>query len=791
MPESESSSVVPAQLSFLAIYNPSLGTTDETIRKQIVFYTSRSSLLRRHDSSTAGESKELGDDWNERLRQVGLAQGMVTFARNFSEDKAVDYVETEKSQIVLHELENGWWILASVDLTRLPDSNNGSSSQQDASERFFHYSSKEMAPPQLLIQQLRRAHSTFLLHHASNLDTLYKDVGRSTFCLFLEKFWLRFARNWDVLLGGNPAVDMYNGIKLSAGGELGFGVGEEEWGSGEREVLEDFVSRTDGLVDLVVSRFGDPYESTESCQTGSRAEDEAEHQWLGTDDTPRPSDGVIFSGVGTITRRSLVSISHWMEWIYRYGADAYGVSEDPTSPRRRRRRKRQRAVSSGKTTSNPPPSQPPSDVVRGAVLDCPFCPGIPPPLVGGSPPPRPSSKDPQASTRSQGSDESSQNSEDKASDWMTTGTETFVKYLTLGYGSSWALPGLSSGTASPLQVDESRKGHGVLANSTIARKSSKGSSGCNGHRRVNNHGKFIIGLQDDVASSDAAIEEIDRPNPTATPTQKVTKRAIHVHMADSQQETDSVQLQAVVYIYQPFIYTFLFNTTTPSLSDPSLYHSIHHQLGPLQKPLSISTSPSTAESRITVFPEFNAKPQQQANPIYDLVYDPYNLSIRSSIPNIPYLTFQSQNITGTTALSRVETISIHHRLLTTYVETRSRPLELERTCKTSRGWWIVWVRVSASPDTQQSSPGYDSDKGKQQEAFIVRRASDHSTSSGHTRNASSIGGGSGARFFRDLGGASSPGLSQSSRLDIVPSKLVEGLGLDARRYIENLLSLNR
>ena len=81
---------------------------------------------------------------------------------------------------------------------------------------------------------------------------------------------------------------------------------------------------------------------------------------------------------------------------------------------------------------------------------------------------------------------------------------------------------------------------------------------------------------------------------------------------------------------------------------------------------------------------------------------------------------------------------------------------------------------------------------KQQEAFIIRQASDHvGASSGHARNSSSIGGGSsGARFFRDLGGASSPGLP-TSRMDLAPGKLVEGLGLDARRYIENLLSLNR
>jgi hypothetical protein len=82
MPEGDSSSVIPAQLSFLAIYNPQLGTTDETIREQVVFYTSRSELSRRQDSLAAtNERQEDNGIWNERLRQIGLAQGMVSFAR--------------------------------------------------------------------------------------------------------------------------------------------------------------------------------------------------------------------------------------------------------------------------------------------------------------------------------------------------------------------------------------------------------------------------------------------------------------------------------------------------------------------------------------------------------------------------------------------------------------------------------------------------------------------------------------------------------------------------------------
>lgn len=82
MPESDFASVIPAQLAFLTIYNPLLGPTDETIQDQIVFYTSRSDLLKRRESSTVGdEAKHSNHEWNERLRQIGLAQGIVSFAR--------------------------------------------------------------------------------------------------------------------------------------------------------------------------------------------------------------------------------------------------------------------------------------------------------------------------------------------------------------------------------------------------------------------------------------------------------------------------------------------------------------------------------------------------------------------------------------------------------------------------------------------------------------------------------------------------------------------------------------
>lgn len=92
--------VVPAHLSYLAIYNPSLGPTDETVHEQIVFYYSKKLETererRRRDKDTGtGQHEEPRDDepqeqsskddreeeGHERLRQVGLAQGMVDFVK--------------------------------------------------------------------------------------------------------------------------------------------------------------------------------------------------------------------------------------------------------------------------------------------------------------------------------------------------------------------------------------------------------------------------------------------------------------------------------------------------------------------------------------------------------------------------------------------------------------------------------------------------------------------------------------------------------------------------------------
>lgn len=76
--------VTPASLTFLAIYNPSLSDDDESLQDQIVYYySSKEKGQRRRIPSGDDSTEQSQEELNERLRQIGLAQGMIEFAKCF------------------------------------------------------------------------------------------------------------------------------------------------------------------------------------------------------------------------------------------------------------------------------------------------------------------------------------------------------------------------------------------------------------------------------------------------------------------------------------------------------------------------------------------------------------------------------------------------------------------------------------------------------------------------------------------------------------------------------------
>lgn len=610
------------------------------------------------------------------------------------------------------------------------------------STNFVEYSAREVSPPALLIQQLLRAHQIFLLHQSPSLSELWVKLPRQKFCGLLKRFWDNFIWNWDVLLHGNPAVDIYNGLKLSAGGELGVGADEANWGSGEREVLEGFVGRTEGLVDLVVSQFGDP-EATASenrQQVGQR---------FGTGRQSEPSDGVIFSGIGALTRPSVRNIANWVEWISVSGENTFGVRENPSASGRRKR-KGQAAKSESKKGSAPTPRIPPS-IVSQYQAD----------------------KETSKTLSEQSKTASSRGSTDEN---YAMSTDTIIKYLTLGvYGSSWGIPSGRS-QAPPKAASLQDK------NQTPTKASSDEDL---------TTGFFVIGLLGDLEEQSLTDEEVAvdavAGQPAESPDRRIVIRTLHVERLrgetqpenyDARRETTSEsyfdRLRVVVYVQPPFIFTLLFETETYSLAFPSFYRSLHHQLGPLRKPLQTMTSPDRVRERLkdAIMPRSTA-PVPSTQPINNLVYDPARLTIHTSIPNIPEAGLNLSN--GEMSLwTRAEAITVHSQIVNTYTSTRWQRSELEQTSKTSRGWWVVWMRLPHSlPPTL---PSANSSRPEYREAFLIRKASDYNAPTARASGMS-------ARWR----GSPSSGRGPSDSAN----KLAEGIGIDARQYVEGLLSLSR
>ncbi|KAK0719524.1 hypothetical protein B0H67DRAFT_642869 [Lasiosphaeris hirsuta] len=774
------SAIIPAQLGFLAIYNPSLGTTDETLDDQIVYYASVTSQAgsrrRRHRSRGPRPTDGLSSaKRNERLRQIGLAQGMVNFSRSFSGGRSLDTIDTERTRVVLHELEPGWWILASIDLTRLPAPAPATSTPAAATapEEKAEYSSREVKPAVLLLQDLLRAHAVFLLHHAPSLSALFVRTQRDKFVGVLGRYWDMFLSMWNVLLHGNPACAVFGGIKIAACGELGMGVGEEERGSGEREVVEGLVGRVEGMVDVVAGRFG---------------EGDADGKWLGTGDEPGPEDGAMFLGTGALSRDSLRAVTYWMEDMFTWGEGAYGVAESPSSTRSSPKKRR----SSRRTTAAKAPAL-----------------SVPAPIRE-----EPESAGPRGGVSNAGSFDSTAGPKPAEGDPSGAGMDKLFSYLKLGYGTSWTLTGAAH-TAGPDSIHEATRASGEVSSPQNPPKDA-------------DLGRFLVGLVGDVDEVEIFGEQDDQSSPDQAedgPNSRILVRTISVELEaealnrsestvtkdlgshdteltsqkvdtegriteaantsfDSQDRNKTRKLRVIVYVARPFIFIFLFELRTDSLAWEGFYRSLHSQLTPIRKPLLASTA-------------YRPERPDAAAQIYDLVWDPRLLTVHSTIPNIPD-PLPAAATAAPAAWGRVEALSTHNQILNIFMSTRENLAEFEATCKTSRGWWIVWNRIldqqhpPREPSPTQSEwdslggrdargrrlsegeetlpPGHEYVVDK--EIFLVRRASDN------VRAASYVGTGMGGSV---AGGGWADGAS----------RLAQGIGVDTRRYVEGLLSLNR
>ncbi|KAI1649171.1 uncharacterized protein F4817DRAFT_332031 [Daldinia loculata] len=787
--------VVPAQLGFLAIFNPSLGTTDETMDDQIVYYASVNTQFRKRRHRSRGKPTDSisQDERNERLRQIGLAQGMVEFSRGFADGQPVDTIETEKSRVVLHELEPGWWILASIDLTKLPlppRLGAPSSNQTGDPSENVEYSSREVKPAILLMQDLLRAHSIFLLHHAASLSALFVRLRRSKFVSILGRYWDLFLSTWDVMLHGNPTASVFGGIKIAACGELGVGVGEEERGSGEREVLEGFVDRTEGLIDLVVSKFG-PSES--GIDEHSKGDEQSASKWLGTGEEPGAEDGAIFLGIGALSRKSVRDVAYWMEDLYMWGEDAYGVRDSPSSTRQAKKSKKSTPTSTKNATGKPTIASEPNNATSSN--------------------PQSAQKKP---TDAKESETTTPQTTEETGDGG--GVNRFMNYLKMGYGTHWTLGGSGGGENTE---------HDRVTPEEMSRDKQLGDPNRPPKVLNVNSGHYLIGLLGNVEEAgniehDENTEQSDGPSEDVEYNSRILLRTLTVELEnakrpeaeitrdfgnqdrersttaepgrgsqeatsnfDNQDLNKSQKVRIVVYVNKPFIYTFLFRNRTDSLAWGELYRSLHYQLAPLRKPLATSTA--YRPGRPDIGPV--------GSHIFDLIWDPEAMTIHSTIPSIPTPIQMIQNTQP--VWSRVEAVNTHNQILNTYITTSTDPSELERTCKTSRGWWIVWTRIIEKDGARTPVQPPDSSDTSQIPSLQHSESTESVDSQGQPRSTRSRGKVSKEIFLirragehRRLRGLSSSYAEGGGWADGA-SRLAQGIGVDTKKYIEGLLSLGR
>ncbi|KAJ6260372.1 LOW QUALITY PROTEIN: Vacuolar fusion protein [Drechslerella dactyloides] len=777
-PAQTPTSITPASLSYLAIYNPSLGPTDETLPDQIVFWTSRAPVSQ-----------------NECLRQIGLAQGIVEFSRGFSGSQDLNTVETQKSRIVLHEIEPGWWILASIDITQIHYATDPPTTD---------YSPREVAQPSVLIAQLKTSYRQFLLFNGT-LESILLTHGRDYLLQRLEKFYTRWAWRWEVMLHGNPAVDIWNGIKI------GRGVGDAE-----KEVLSDFVSRhrkeeddSERLVDVIVSRFG----KLSGVENGDK-KTKPGFSSRGTGRLPGPDDGCIYRGVGNLAKESVRDISEWMARWYQYGDSSFDYQTVRPSRRKHRRHKSkghssQSSVPKLSTSGTPAPESSTPETAAGASesstpgrietsrtnsseAESPGQPEttLPPPLLmePGWQPPKPqtriASKPADRRKPAKAVPEAGESNPipEQQTNPRGSNNKLVLNVLTLGTYAAYS-------AWNRTREDQEQPKTAALESAPVVEPNP-----------LETPGRFIIGYtgaldeeqEEEEATGDGQIERKDILSQTIW----IERR--HQQAEDNVQEVEESadkalaleECRLVAYAAYPFIFAMLFHPTNESLSKPGFYRLLNQQLGPLKGPLITSS-------------ENQYQPSHNKG-LYDLIFDPATLTVHSSIPNIPDpMLAPTPPLLDTTeagALPRIEALHIHSQVIRVIEDTRWKEIPLgtpsgerERTNRTTRGWWVAWMRLDsaeaqpkppptaakrassadAQVDRQELVPPEDDiasfigsvskQRRGRREAFIVKKGSDHRAH---------------VRATKDSTGGFA-----------IPIKLSGGLGIDTKRYFDQLLNL--
>jgi len=277
--------------------------------------------------------------------------------------------------------------------------------------------------------------------------------------------------------------------------------------------------------------------------------------------------------------------------------------------------------------------------------------------------------------------------------------------------------------------------------------------------------------------------------------------------------------------HRPFIYALLLKPTSSYLAIPAFFSTLHRTLSRLQSSLLDATAPDIVAKRIhEVLMSSNCLPPTSKAtsplPVSTLIHDPDLLTVHASLPNIPLpgtlaaegfgypaksTSSSTPPILAAAAWSRIDALHVHSHCLATYAATRMRirfgggrggesSRDSQRTAKTTRGFGIVWMRFPATAVpvhervTDDEMETARNTTQSYREAILVRRTAGDGgvgSASGMLRPNAGAAAGGWSRFTLGLVGGGEADVGG------VAGELTDAVGVDARKYVESLLSLSR
>ncbi|KAG0379347.1 vacuolar fusion protein ccz1 [Mortierella sp. AD032] len=167
----------PATLNYFCIYNPDFGPTDETQHEQLLYYVARKTV-----------------SVDAKMRNIGLAQGLVNFARIFSPTAPCENVHSQKNRLVFYEAEPGYWLNLSIELGTTKRTVKGTDGKPRVITEYLEHEVHDTVVSALL----RQAYAMFRVTHGTMEGLVHAHEGNTRpLQRRLEEFFESWVLGWE------------------------------------------------------------------------------------------------------------------------------------------------------------------------------------------------------------------------------------------------------------------------------------------------------------------------------------------------------------------------------------------------------------------------------------------------------------------------------------------------------------------------------------------------------------------------------------------------------------------